>query len=82
MDTQARCGEPVVPEVGPETRSDQLEQHFILEYLKSKGHTPETARALPEAEAKHLLAEASQYASARLAEIETRAHFVEEVHGA
>ena len=65
----------------PELRDDQLERHFISEYLKGKGHTWESLHNLPEEEAKHLLAEASLYASNKLAELETRAALVQEVRG-
>ena len=59
----------------------QMEKAFIEEYLKGQGHTLESVRKLPEAQAKHLLTEASVYASAKLSEVEMRAHFVDDVHG-
>ncbi len=59
----------------------QLERALIVEYLKSKGHTFESLHRLPEAEARLLMTEASLYASARLAEVETRANVVHEIHG-
>jgi hypothetical protein len=59
----------------------QLEKAFIAEFLKAHGYTPETLHDLPPDMARRLMTEASQYASNRLAELETRAHFVEEVDG-
>jgi len=59
-----------------------LEQRLIAEYLKEKGHTRESLKKLPPPEARQLLIEASRYASARLAELEARAHFVDTIHDA
>ena len=59
-----------------------LEHTLIEAYLKGKGHSLEDLKKLPEAEAKHLMLEASTYASGKLAEIEVRAHLVEEIHEA
>ena len=57
-----------------------LENAFIDEYLRSRGHDLESVRALPPAEADRLLTEASVYAASKLAEVESRAHFVHEIH--
>lgn len=59
----------------------QLEQAFIAEFLKTRGHTLESLHKLPAEEARRLMTEASIYASTHLAEVETRARFVEEVDG-
>jgi len=59
-----------------------LEHCLIEEYLKSKGHTKESLKSLPKNEADQLLREASTYASGKLAEIEIRAHFTEDLHDA
>lgn len=59
-----------------------LEKTLIETYLKGKGYTLEDLKKLPEAEAKRLMAEASVYASGKLAELEERAHFVQELHDA
>lgn len=56
-----------------------LEQAFITEYLQGRGYRLEDVAELPHAQARLLLAEASRYASARLAEVEARAHFVEDI---
>ncbi len=57
----------------------QLEIALMEEYL---GRSLQSLAELPEEEAARLRAEASRYASARLAEIEARAGFVEHVAGA
>lgn len=59
-----------------------LEKTLIETYLKGKGYTLEDLKKLPEAEAKRLMTEASIYASGKLAELEERAHFVQELHDA
>jgi hypothetical protein len=58
-----------------------LEKTLIEAYLKGRGYTLEDLKGLPEEETKHLMTEASTYASNKLAEIEIRAHFVDELHG-
>jgi hypothetical protein len=58
----------------------ELERAFMAEFLQDRGHTLESARALPPAEAHVLLQQASVYASCRLTEVESRAHFVDEIH--
>lgn len=59
-----------------------LEKSLIEAYLMGKGYTMEKLRKLPKAEAKKLMTEASIYASGKLAELEERAHFMEELHDA
>lgn len=59
-----------------------LEMSLIEAYLGGKGYTLEDLKKLPEEEAKQLRKEASTYASGKLAELEERAHFVHELHGA
>jgi len=58
-----------------------LEGIYIEAYLSSKGYTLQSVQELPEAETKQLMAEASAYASTRLAEVEMRAHLVKDIHG-
>jgi hypothetical protein len=59
----------------------QLEREFINEYMRE--HLPRHGglRHLSQHAQRQLLAEASCYASSRLAELETRASLVTEVHG-
>ena len=71
------------PDPGVPPRSDQtarLEQAFITEFLERRGFTTATLDQLPEADRHRLLTEASSYASARLAEVESRAHYIHELH--
>ena len=59
----------------------QLERAFIDEYLRLHGHDPASVRALPEAQVVNLLEAASIYAAGKLAEFESRAHYVHDIHG-
>jgi hypothetical protein len=56
-----------------------LERMLIDEFLGARGLTRHSASELPAAEATRLLSAASEYASL-LAEIENRAHYVDEIH--
>ena len=57
-----------------------LERALIEDFLRAKDIDAATLTALPAEEANHVLAEASVYATNRLAEIQARAHFVHELH--
>lgn len=59
-----------------------LERCLIEEYLKSKGHTRESLKRLPDDEAHQMMRDASTYASGKLSEIEIRARFTEDLHDA
>lgn len=63
-------------------RLASLERSFIAEFLERHGHSMQSLRGLPEAEVSALLTEASTYASSKLAEVESRAHYVHEIHDA
>jgi hypothetical protein len=58
----------------------QLESALIEEFLRSRGLDSVALRALPQDAATRVLTEASVYASTKLAEVESRAHFVHEIH--
>lgn len=58
----------------------KLEEALIEEFLRMRGLDIRTIRALPEDRARRVLTEASVYAADRLAEVESRAHFVHEMH--
>jgi hypothetical protein len=58
----------------------QLERAFIEEYLRSRQYSLDTLKQLPADEADALLHQASLFASGRLAEVESRAHLVDELH--
>lgn len=57
-----------------------LESALIEEFLRSRGLDSVALRALPQDAATRVLTEASVYASTKLAEVESRAHFVHEIH--
>ena len=74
-----------MPELRETTTGDplsELERAFIIEFLHTRGHTLESARALPQADAHALLQEASIHASCRLTEVESRAHYIDDMHRA
>jgi hypothetical protein len=58
-----------------------LENALIDEFLRSRDLDSQALRTLSHDDMKRVMTEASAYASARLAEIESRAHFVHEIHG-
>ena len=58
----------------------QLERAFIEEFLRSRHHNLDSLKRLSLGEAEALLAQASLFASGRLAELESRAHLVDELH--
>jgi len=57
-----------------------LERKFIQEYLESKGYKLEDLSRLPNGERELLMREACQYASLKLAEVESRAKFRQEIN--
>jgi hypothetical protein len=59
----------------------KLETALIDEFLRERGTELRKLRDLPEDQVIRLVSEASAYATARLTEVETRAHFVNELHG-
>ncbi|MCL4489917.1 MAG: hypothetical protein M1570_17575 [Chloroflexi bacterium] len=60
----------------------KLERMYLEEFLRSRGHTLESIKKLPEGEAKRLMTEASTYIGTKLAEVERRASMVHEIHEA
>ena len=59
----------------------ELETALIDEFLRGRGASRQTLREIPEEKATALMREASAYASERLTELESRAHYVHELHG-
>jgi hypothetical protein len=59
----------------------QLERQLINAYVEGAGQELSALLARDDAEARHLLAEASRYASVKLSEVEARSHFVRSLHG-
>ncbi len=58
----------------------QLERALIDEFVRGRGYDPAHLAGLPEEERETLLKEASVYASGRLTEVESRSHFIHEIH--
>jgi hypothetical protein len=58
-----------------------LEQAFIDEFIRLRGYDSASLRALPPADRHDILKHAATYAAAKLAEVESRAHYVHEIHG-
>ena len=56
-----------------------LERLYIEEYLKSKGYRWEDLHDLPPEEVKIIMTEACNYTSLKLAELESKAHFRQEI---
>ena len=59
-----------------------LEQSLIDEYIRRRGYDPAKLGDLAAADRDALLKGASLYASGKLCEVETRSHFVHELHDA
>ena len=70
-DDPTRVGDPMA----------ELERAYIGEFLLRRGHTLESLHGLPAAAAHDLMKAASTYASGKLTEVESRSHFVEDMHG-
>jgi len=59
----------------------ELERRLIDEYLRKLGHDPAALRARhDDPAARTLLTEAAVYAATKLTEIESRSHYVRELH--
>jgi hypothetical protein len=59
----------------------ELELHLISAYVAGAGHNYTDLVNCTDENAKRLLAEASQYASAKLSEVEARSHYLHKLHG-
>ena len=77
----ATSSTPDVERCSSEGPQSALEKNLIQEYLKEKGCSLESLHQLPQDEAHRLMREACTYASLKLAEVESRARFREEIHG-
>jgi hypothetical protein len=58
-----------------------LERALIDEYIRSRGYDPGALQVLTEEQQIALRRDASAHAASRLAELEARAHYVNEIHG-
>ena len=59
----------------------RLERALIDEFIRARGYDPLTLSNLPDQERQMLLRDASIHASTKLAEVESRSHFVHDLHG-
>ena len=59
----------------------ELERHLMDPYLSGAGQIFHDLMTRDDDTSRRLLAEASLYASERLSEIESRAHFLRKLHG-
>ena len=74
-----------IPRNPPDSEDDvhaELEKHFIDEYLRNNNQTRESLRTLQADKAHKIMIEASTYASGKLAEIESRERYTQNVKGA
>ena len=63
-----------------EDRNALIEKALIEEYLQTKGYSLKDLKNLSREIADKLMKEASQYASLKLEEVQSRAHFIKELH--
>jgi nucleotide-binding universal stress UspA family protein len=63
----------------PDDPQSVMEKALMAEYLWHRGHRFADLKQLPQAEVKELMTEASQYASLKLAQVESTAHFREKL---
>ena len=73
-------GTPQAAHETGEGSQSKLEWKYIQDYLRSKGASLESLGKLPQDEQQRLMCEASQYASLKLAEVESRAKFRHDIH--
>lgn len=60
----------------------KLERAFMDEFLRSHGYEGAKLSELPSSQMELVMKQAAVYASGRLSEVESRARFVHELHGA
>jgi hypothetical protein len=72
--------EPInVEECMSEGPQSALEKKLVEDYLQSKGYSREALHKLPEEMVKQLMKEACMYASLKLAELQAKSQFREEI---
>jgi hypothetical protein len=74
--TEAPFDEEKCISQGPEST---LERQLVENYLKEKGYSLESLHKLPPDQAKELMKEACTYASLKLAELESKSKFRDEI---
>ncbi|MGE3960004.1 MAG: hypothetical protein AB7H96_25065 [Vicinamibacterales bacterium] len=70
------------PDADQAPRPDQtaeLERSLIAEYLENHGFTPDALHEMADADRHRVMRDASLYASMRLTEVESRAHYVDDL---
>lgn len=68
-----------VDECMSEGPQSALEKKFVEDYLQSKGYSRDTLHKLSDELVKQLMKEACMYASLKLAEVEAKSQFREEI---
>jgi hypothetical protein len=68
------------PEYHAKAPHAALEQALIQEYLKNKGYSQADLKQLPPQKSRRLMIAACQYASLKMAEIESRVGFRHKIH--
>jgi hypothetical protein len=58
-----------------------LERRFIMEYLQNNGYQFEDLKKMPLSESRQIMTKACRYASLKMAEVESRAKFRDEIRG-
>ncbi|HEY7057928.1 MAG TPA: hypothetical protein VH458_15440 [Vicinamibacterales bacterium] len=64
-----------------EPPSAALERALIDDFVRAQGYDPRQLARLPHRIREDLLRRASEHASVRLTEVESRSQFVHEIHG-
>jgi hypothetical protein len=59
----------------------ELERELVAAYVAGTGYDLDDLRSRDDEEARHVLAQASLYASARLSEVEARLHYLRAIRG-
>ncbi len=69
------------PDVPPlEEPLAELERRLMDEYVRGAGFDPDVVRERTDAMAKKIRTDAAQYAALKLTEVESRAHYVRDLH--
>ena len=64
-----------------EDQTAHLELTLMEQFIRARGYDPAKLGELPADERQRLQREASAHAAGKLAEVESRAHFIHELHG-
>ena len=75
MTTKDREGPPA------EEPLAELERRLIAEYVAATGHDYHELVTRDDEEARRILTDASRHATSKLAEVESRSHYLKKLHG-